>query len=67
MADKNPHESNLAVAVHDAEYEVAAANMAPAGPNRIERITKAQDALTQAETAYDDCASGRGYATPLKR
>ena len=40
MADKNSYEASLAQAVHDCEHEVAVSNAAPAGPNRIERISE---------------------------
>jgi hypothetical protein len=65
MADKSATEANLADAVHKAEYAVGQALAQPAGAGRIERISRAQDALIKAEAAYQDCLDGRGY--DLKR
>jgi hypothetical protein len=67
MADKNVREATLANAANEASYDLGQALAQPAGPNRIENISKAQDALIQAEAAYSDCLSGRGYTVPIKR
>ena len=67
MADKNPIEAGLAVAVHKAEYDYGKALAAPAGPNRIETINAAADALGRAEADYQRCLDGRGYGVAPKR
>jgi hypothetical protein len=64
MADKRPHEQDLAAAVHQAERAYGDALAAPAGSNRIERIERAAKALSEAEDAYSHLRSGRGY--PLR-
>jgi hypothetical protein len=60
MADKNPHEEQLAVAVHAAELRVARANQAPAGPRRIDEINKADRQLSKAQQELDHYLSEQG-------
>ena len=67
VADKNTREANLANATNEAEYHLAQALDAPAGPGRIERLVKAYDAADAAAQAYDDCISGRAYTVPRTR
>ncbi len=59
MADKNPREEDLAVAVHRAEDGVRKANAAPAGPRRIDEINKADRQLSKAEQELDHYLSGQ--------
>ncbi len=66
MADKNPREDNLAVAVHQAEHAYQLALQAPAGQNRAERINKAANNLSATEQAYSDCRTGIGYTARIR-
>jgi hypothetical protein len=63
MADKNTYEANLAEQIHAAERAVGEANLAGAGPNRIEKILRAQDRLTKLEDELQRCLDGRAYPT----
>ncbi len=65
MADPNPHEAALARAVHEAEFEVAEANAQPSGPQRIERINRADIELIKAGQRLDHYLSGQAGA-PIK-
>jgi hypothetical protein len=67
MADKNSIQDGIAEAVHRAEAELRAANTAPAGAGRIERLNKAYVALDAAEQAYDNVQAKQGYFVPQRR
>jgi len=68
MADQNKYENALAEKIHEAERAVAAANAAPAGPQRIERILKADRHLIELQQEHDHCVSGQaGKMIPVTR
>lgn len=65
MADRDPYELYLATVLHEAEREVARANAAPAGPQRMERIIKAGLELMKASQRLDHFLIGQACA-PIK-
>jgi hypothetical protein len=65
MVDRNRYEAELAQKVHDCERSVGLANAMPAGPQRIERINRADLELIKAQQTLDHCLSGQASA-PIK-
>jgi len=63
MADKNPIEEGLAVAVHKAEREVGTALRSA----NVDRINRAHRDLAKAEADYQTCRDGRAYSVPVDR
>jgi hypothetical protein len=59
MADVNPHEEDLAAAIHQAERAVVKANAAPAGPDRIKTILRADKKLVDLNQELDHLLSGQ--------
>jgi hypothetical protein len=57
MADVNLHEEDLAAAIHQAERAVVKANAAPAGPDRIATILKADRKLSDLNQQLDHLLS----------
>ena len=64
MADKNPHEEDLAVAIHRAEQAVGRAMQTPGNTTRL---NQARLDLAKAEARYRQCLDGRVYSVPVER
>jgi hypothetical protein len=59
MADPNPRDEDLALAVHRAEHEVRKAHAAPAGAGRVDRINRAELAHSKALQRHEHHLSGQ--------
>jgi hypothetical protein len=68
MADPNPRDDDLALAVHRTEHEVRKAHAQPAGPDRINRINKADLEHAKALQRHEHHLSGQASPMiPVKR
>ena len=59
MVDRNCYEEDLADAIHKAERDVIKANAAPAGPDRVATILRADQKLLDLNQKLDHLLSGQ--------